>query len=177
MFGEVVDSEMKLNDLGEFSRNEIERIWDRDVVDVHEYVVMPNHVHLLLIKSEFTKDMNVWYERRDTLEACPDDGSERQRRDTLEACLDYEHDRFDSGWAASPSLHVQHDDYVWPRLWQIIGVFKWNVTKYAKKHDISFIRQSRYYDNRIRNEKSYEQVKHYIRSNPLKWNEDRYYDW
>lgn len=54
-------------------------------------------------------------------------------------------------------------------------MFKWNITKYAKQNDLPFQRQSRYHDHIIRNEKSYNNIKYYIQTNPEKWNDDIFY--
>lgn len=52
-FGEVVDGEMRLNELGEECGMLIEQIWEvRDNVIINEYMVMPDHVHILLLMNE-----------------------------------------------------------------------------------------------------------------------------
>jgi len=53
-FGEIENSTMILNDLGKYCNEEIERLSTRQTVDVHEYIVMPNHIHILLVISEHT---------------------------------------------------------------------------------------------------------------------------
>jgi putative transposase len=58
-FGEINNGEMILNDLGKICSQEIENMSNRITVDIHEYIVMPNHIHLLLVMSHFTKDMNI----------------------------------------------------------------------------------------------------------------------
>jgi REP element-mobilizing transposase RayT len=50
---------MVLNDLGKICSQEIENMSNRMTVDIHEYIVMPNHIHLLLVMSHFTEDMNI----------------------------------------------------------------------------------------------------------------------
>ncbi len=44
---------MKLNELGKYCDQEIQRLSDRKSVNVHERIVMPNHIHILLIMSEY----------------------------------------------------------------------------------------------------------------------------
>lgn len=51
-------------------------------------------------------------------------------------------------------------------LWSIIRWYKIGVTKYANQHNIPFARQWRYHDHIIRNEQSYNQIKHHIQTNP-----------
>jgi REP element-mobilizing transposase RayT len=50
---------MQLNLLGQYCDQEIQRISERQTVDIHERIVMPNHIHLLLVISNFTDDMNI----------------------------------------------------------------------------------------------------------------------
>jgi hypothetical protein len=46
----VVDGEMRLNELGKICEQQIKYIeQSRSYVEIHEYVVMPNHIHILLI--------------------------------------------------------------------------------------------------------------------------------
>ena len=56
---------MILNDLGKYCNEEIERLSTRQTVDVHEYIVMPNHIHILLVISEYT---SVGVDHQSTLE-------------------------------------------------------------------------------------------------------------
>lgn len=58
-FGEICRDDsvnhpiMMLNELGKYCNKEIERLSIRQTVDVHEYIVMPNHIHILLVISEY----------------------------------------------------------------------------------------------------------------------------
>lgn len=60
-------------------------------------------------------------------------------------------------------------------LWSIIRGFKIWITKYANNNDISFQRQPRYHDRIIRNNDEYERIKHYIQTNPERWEDDVFY--
>ena len=49
-FGDVIDGRMKLSEIGEYSLHCIEKIPEiNDNVAVPEFVVMPNHVHMIVI--------------------------------------------------------------------------------------------------------------------------------
>ena len=56
----------------------------------------------------------------------------------------------------------------------IIRGYKIGVTKNAKKTDANWAWQSRYYDHIIRNNISFERIRNYILENPIKWNEDKF---
>jgi REP element-mobilizing transposase RayT len=55
-FGEIKNKEMILNKIGEICNKEIEKLTNRKSIIIHEYVVMPNHVHILL---EICKDASL----------------------------------------------------------------------------------------------------------------------
>jgi len=58
----------------------------------------------------------------------------------------------------------------------IIRGFKSAVTKRAKIINPDFSWQRNYYEHIIRDEKSFKTILEYIINNPLKWNEDKYYE-
>ena len=68
---------MILNKLGKYCVNEIRNIeTQRKTVEIHEYIVMPNHVHILMILEQFDETMNTGYKikfdsRRDGLVGHP----------------------------------------------------------------------------------------------------------
>jgi len=57
----------------------------------------------------------------------------------------------------------------------IIGSYKSAVTKHAHRLGYDFAWQPRFYDQIIRDEKSFYRIAQYIRNNPLKWQDDTYY--
>ena len=56
----------------------------------------------------------------------------------------------------------------------IIRSFKSAVTKFANENNYNFGWQSRFYDHIIRNEKSLNRIRDYIRNNPENWNIDKF---
>ncbi len=170
-FGEIRDGKMMLSDIGKICDREILALNTRKFVDVHERIIMPNHVHLLLYMGEFTTNMNKWYHwnisetknpsvRRDALEGRPHDNITNIQR---------------TGHEPVPTYIVKHDDYGWPRLGQIVNVLKWNVSKYAQKNNIPFVRQSRYHDKIVRDQNMYQTIKYYIETNVDKRSQDVHY--
>lgn len=159
-FGEICRDDllgrpqMKLNDLGKYCDTYIKNLHhQRKTIDVHEWVVMPNHIHILLHLAEFTKEMNI------------------NIQDTRCRGVLFEGPNSDIGQAKSLSL--QHNlNYQGPKLWSVINMFKGAITKYASTHNISFARQSRYHDHIIRNEWEYKRITNYIQTNPQNWEKD-----
>jgi len=53
LFGNIIDGEMVLNNLGKIVKDEIIKTSEiRDIIDIDKYVIMPNHVHLIIIINE-----------------------------------------------------------------------------------------------------------------------------
>ena len=169
-FGEIHDGKMVLNKLRKYCAHEIQNIKNnRKSVEIHEYIVMPNHVHILMVMNEFDKTMNTGYKikpdsRRDGLVGHP----KNHENNTWLGCVT-------NASLQNNQIIVRHKNYQWPHIWSIIGTFKWNITKYAKQNNIPFARQSSYHDHIIRNEKSYNNIKYYIQTNPEKWEDDVFY--
>ena len=157
-FGEIIDGKICLNELWKICEQQIKHIEvTRSYVEIREYIIMPNHIHLLLILWTNSKARS-WYRRDDLV------GRQNEW---------YINENGNKGQATSLSLHIiHHDDYFWPSLWSIIWIFKSNVTKHIQKSWVTipywdrFARQSRYHDHIIRNEKEYNQIKYYIQTNP-----------
>ena len=57
----------------------------------------------------------------------------------------------------------------------IIRGFKSAVTIYARKNNLEFDWQPRYYDHIIRNQIEFDRIKRYINHNPANWQQDRSY--
>lgn len=118
-FNSIYPNEIKLSKLGIIVANEILNIEKRfDNTKVLDYVVMPNHIHLII-----------------QLDNC--------------SCS----------------------------LGQIIGSFKSIATLQSKKIGYSNDKlfQRNYYDHIIRNEDDYLTKSNYIKNNPEKWLDDKYY--
>jgi len=57
----------------------------------------------------------------------------------------------------------------------IVRSYKSAVSRNANRLGYNFSWQSRFHDHIIRNQKSYNHIKEYIKTNPQRWKEDRFY--
>jgi len=138
-FGEVVQGKMQLSDIGRCAEkcwNEIPEHFPFVILD--GFVVMPNHVHGIIIINKPVETQNI----ASLLPSKPQN-----------------------------KFGVQSQN-----LASIVRGFKIGVTKYAKSMKINFAWQPRYHEHIIRNEESYLKIVEYIKTNPLRWQEDRYYE-
>ncbi|MFT4663945.1 MAG: putative transposase [Gammaproteobacteria bacterium] len=116
-------------------------------VRLGEFVVMPNHVHGVLILSEMVGDVGT---NRDA----ENDNDKRQ----------------------SPGFYKNITPKS-GSISTIIGSFKSICTKHIRKTfpDLNFKWQERFHDHIIRNESSYTRISNYIINNPSKWKEDKFF--
>ncbi len=58
----------------------------------------------------------------------------------------------------------------------IVGSYKSAVTRHAHRLGFEFAWQTRFYDHIIRNDKSFKKISNYIINNPSNWQEDKFYN-
>ena len=149
-FGEIFEDKVELSSLGEMAF----KMW-QDIprhhsgVGLDEFVVMPNHIHGVIILSS------------------EEQGASRAKPvETLHAT------------SVQSSMNEKMAG-ISPRkgsLSVMIRSYKAAVTRWSRRNGIEgFTWQSRYFDHVIRNKESLRKIRRYIRENPMKWALDRYY--
>ncbi len=147
-FGKIVDGKMILNEIGIICFEELRNmICKRNAVNVHEFVIMPDHVHILLVISDYRRDV----------------GLPRPNNDIADKYNDIA-DKYND--IADKASLVPTANIVNQSLGSIIGWRKSAVMKKCNENWFSFARQSRYHDHIIRNSTEYDRIKHYIQTNP-----------
>ena len=151
-FGAIANGKMQLSHLGILA----DVLWYEIKHHAHnlelgEFVVMPNHIHGILILNNNDNDGNC----RDR--ACP------VSTPTINTSADR-----NIGQQRFPNQGKN-------TISSIIGGYKSAVTKHAHRLGYKFAWQSRFYDHIIRNEKSYNYIVEYIKRNPRTWQEDKFY--
>ena len=148
-FGEIDDGQIILHLLWQCCYDEIKKLWERNTIDVHEWVVMPNHVHILLV----IKERSVGADHQSALK--------------------------NGNWYYKGGLlnkgDLQNRPYNGPSVSSLVKLFKWKISKFAIKNNIIFAWQRSFYDHIIRNEGEYERIKYYIQQNPEKRAEDKFH--
>ncbi|MBI1820712.1 MAG: transposase [Nitrospirae bacterium] len=146
LFGKVVNDQRHLNDAGEMiltSWNELPRHYPG--VDVDQFVVMPNHVHGIII-------LTVGAGPR----ACPELHIKKRQPEEI-----------------SPALSLLSLSDIIQRFKSLTtthylqGVIQTGWPPFHKK-----LWQRNYYEHVIRNEESLNRIRQYIHDNPLNWNID-----
>ena len=152
-FGSIENGQMLLNKFGNIVKQEIEYISSiRKECVVHEFVVMPNHVHLI-VEIINAQDWDDYNKTRDDCHLGRDDC--HLGRDDCHLGRDDCH-RPLRGNKSIPNMVKGLKGAVTRR----IGLSPW---------------QRNYHDHIIHSDDDYYRIAEYILGNPVKWQEDRYY--
>lgn len=195
-FGDVVDGRMELSEIGEWAVKQIEQtaIIRQNDVEIPLFVVMPNHVHLIVVFSDGDNGHTQYSGRTrcvptDRPDPCRDASNASACRDTsnvsalnVSASNDGP-DNVSSDARGETDVRGETDArgaslQFGPQsgnLPSVVRGIKSAVTKYAIEHDIPFAWQSRYHDHIIRNQLEMNRIADYIQNNPMKWELDRFY--
>jgi putative transposase len=146
LFGEIVNGIMNLSGVGNIAN----QLWyeiknHAKNVELGEFIVMPNHVHGIIILDGNDKT-NVVVETGHAL-------SLREQTPGQQ--------RFQNPGKNSLS--------------SIVGGYKSAVTKQAHQLKFNFAWQSRFHDHVIRDDKSFKNISAYIANNVRNWTEDKLY--
>jgi REP element-mobilizing transposase RayT len=170
-FGNILYSEMQLFEIGKLANKfwlEIPEHFPFVKLDVH--VVMPNHVHGIIVIDK-TDDG-----RNDINELNDGDNGGKNGGDN-----DGRHVETQNFASLPPPQQQPSTNKPQPKnkfgpqsqnLASIIRGYKTGVTKYARNNNIDFGWQSRFHDHIIRNNTEYQRIKNYIINNPKNWNDD-----
>lgn len=146
-FGKVIDCVMILNDKGRIVEECINSLpLHYPDVEVHNHIVMPNHIHLLL---QIVPSGVEGHSNYGAIHAPQHDE-------------DYYEIPFD--------LRCHFNS----RLAMIVCGLKSAATKRIRSFDVSFGWQSRYHDHVVRDQHSYDNITTYISENPMRWDTDTF---
>jgi len=147
LFGEIVNGEMRLNDIGRVA----ERCW-LDIpshfphVALDAFVIMPNHVHGILWIIESPPGTAEMPEMVGAKSFSP----------------------------RPPPSSTEHPRGTSKTIGSVIRGFKIGVTKWVRQNtDIYIVWQRNYYEHIIRNERALNAIRQYIIENPRRWQMDR----
>lgn len=150
-------------------------------IELGEFVVMPNHIHgILILKRGETND--VVGTTQNDVGATQNDGLVGTTQNDVGATQN-------DGLVGTTHALSLSDDPALPLLpsssrfqnqgkntiSSIVGSYKSAVTKYCNLLDLTMGWQSRFHDHIIRDDDSFLRISQYIRNNPSKWNEDLFY--
>jgi putative transposase len=153
-FGEIKNHRMILSPLGVLANVFWHEIPNHaSNVDLGSFVIMPNHVHGILIICP--PDLEPPVQTRHALSLSNETQSETRRALSLPPK------------PATNRFQNQGKNTVS----SLVGSYKSAVTRHANRLGFEFAWQPRFHDHIIRNDIEYQRINDYIENNPFNWNE------
>jgi putative transposase len=154
-FGEIETGIMILSEIGKMAQQYWHEIPNHfTFVEFREFVVMPNHIHGIIIIDKYKNAHNDANVETPNLGVSTTATTNPNRQRTIHAS---------EKW--NPET-----------LGVIINQYKRIVTINARKIHADFAWQTRFYDHIIRNDESFQRISNYIYNNPSKWTDDKFYN-
>ena len=159
-FGEIIDQKMQVSPAGAIAHALWHEIKNHTKnIELGEFVVMPNHVHGILVLNG-----NNGNNGRDV--ACRDVACNVPTITDPESEPEIPQFKNKQMASISPKSNT---------ISTIIRSYKSAVTKYCNRLQLPMAWQPRFYDHIIRDDESFYRISEYIKNNPLKWQEDKLY--
>lgn len=184
-FGKISNGEMELSNLGAIANVLWYEIRNRtNNVRLGEFIVMPNHMHGILILKDIgiTKGRDI--DINDNVNTDINDAVENvDAVETLHA-TSLHHQRHAENW--NGDYDAQTNPYIIksklmskisPKknaVSTIIRSYKSAVTKHANRLNLKFKWQTRFYDHIVDNDRSFQNISNYIINNPANWKKDKF---
>ncbi|GAA4080807.1 transposase [Flavobacterium cheonanense] len=152
-FGNIQNGIMQLSEIGKLA----EQYWFEipnhfPFIELGNFVIMPNHVHGILIINKIDNP---------TLSSTESVETRHCLVSTINLNTTIGSSRFQNQGKNTIS--------------SIVGSYKSIVTKMSRQIHPDFAWQSRFHDHIIRNSKSFDIIQNYIFENPLNWKDDKFY--
>ncbi len=158
-FGNIINGEMLLLGTGILADvfwHEIKN--HAKNVELGEFVVMPNHVHGILVLNGNDNDDNVGDNMGDNVQTGYALSVKQQQQPN------------------TPSIGQQRFQNIGNNsVSAIIGSYKSAVTKHAHRLGMQFVWQERFHDHVIRNTEEFQRISEYIKNNPRNWESDKFH--
>jgi len=153
-FGKIINNKIELSKRGEITKSELLKTFEiRKNIKLHEWVIMPNHIHLLI-------------QLFDILVETPCVAS--LQTNSKIKIINYTHKNH-------PNFYSRLNQKSNQLISKTIQQFKSAVTRQINPKIIFFAWQSRFHDQIIKDEKELLIIKNYIQNNVINWNKDKYF--
>jgi REP element-mobilizing transposase RayT len=185
-FGNIKNGIMQLSDIGRFA----EQFWHEipnhfPMVELGNFVVMPNHVHGILIMNHPVETRFIASDNNDEInnsQFIASDNNDEINNSQFIASANNDDDNNNNQTRLIASLQGKNGGFSGDKnpmmgnsISKIIRWYKGRCSFECRKINPNFGWQSRFHDHIIRNSRSFDNIQNYIEQNPLKWDEDRFY--
>lgn len=172
LFGDIIGGQMQMNEYGKIVRDEWMRTEDvRPNIELDEFIVMPNHLHGILVINDDARGAHTPVGARRCLD--PARLAPERREQPSENVNGY--GNIETRRANQGATHRVAPTCKSGSIGAIVGQFKSSTTKLInriRKHPGMPVWQRNYFEHVIRNEKDLIQIRQYIKGNPLQWELD-----
>ena len=152
-FGEIEEGKMLLSEIGAHTQKCIEEITQHNpYAEIPLYVVMPNHLHLIVIIDN---------------DKTPHD---KRTVDVITTPLETFHET-----SLQEKTPIERATEMQSWLSVVIRQFKQSITRFANENSIEFAWQTRFHDHIIRDNDELNGIANYIENNVMNWKEDEFY--
>lgn len=163
-FGTIQNQEMQLSEIGKLSAQFWMEIPNHfPFIELGNFVVMPNHVHGILIINHSVETRFIASNNNETQFIAPNDINTNETR--LIASLQGNIGGFSGN--KNPMIN--------DNISKIVRWYKGRCSFECRKINPNFGWQTRFHDHIIRNAKSFDTIQNYIFENPLNWKNDKFY--
>ena len=155
-FGKIINSKMELSKMGIITKQCLIDIPKHSSnVFLDEYIVMPNHVHILFhVETPYMASLQ------------PNKSSLQPNKPSLQPKLIF---------LQTENKYKELNEKSNQSIPKAIQLFKSAVTRQINSKTIFFAWQSRFHDIIIKDEKQYFIIKNYIQNNVINWHKDKFY--
>ena len=174
VFGKILDGKMILSNLGIIADVFWHEIKNHcNTVELDAFVVMPNHLHGIILLTGNEKNGDEYFGSYDDDDIGADGRMDDDAVETRHAL------------SLQPQPQPQHPLTPGQQRFRnqgkktvssIIGSYKSAVSKHAHRLELDFEWQARFHDHIIRTDASYQRISEYIQNNPLNWQNDKFYN-
>ena len=174
MFGEIIEEKMCLSPIGIIA----DVLWyeiknHAQNIELHEFVVMPNHIHgIIEIVGGTVETTHVGAMHVGVTHALPlqQQQTQQPQNENIVRAVRATHALPQS----LPQSRFQNQGK--NTLSSIVGSYKSAVSKHAHRLGFAeFAWQRNYHENIIRNANDYALIEQYINNNPVNWDKDKFY--
>ena len=163
-FGQInnIDNSMQLSNMGIIADVLWHEISNHSKnVELGSFIVMPNHIHGILILPE---TVNTRHDNVETGHALSDN-------------LTSDNNTYSKSSPPAKTIGQSRFQNIGKKsLSSIVGSYKSAVTKHANRLGIDFAWQSRFHDHIIRTNKAHQRITDYIDTNIENWEKDKFYE-
>ena len=185
-FGIVQNGTVQLSEIGKIS----ERLWIEipnqfPFIELGNFVVMPNHVHgILIINKIVSPSVETRFIASNNIESLDNKETRFIASNKIESnVVDDINDDVNEETRLIASLPDKNGGFSGDKnpmlndtISKIIRWYKGRCSFECRKINSDFGWQSRFYDHIIRNSKSFDIIQNYIFENPMNWEKDKFYN-